>query len=79
MELRSLNRFVVVAEELHFGRAAKRMHVAESAISRQIKRLEEELELDLFDRTNRRVQLTPAGGWCFSITPVLWPLPSMRQ
>ena len=61
MELRSLNRFITVAEELHFGRAAQRLHIAESALSRQIQRLEEDLQFDLFDRTNRRVQLTPAG------------------
>lgn len=61
MELRSLNRFVVIAEELHFGRAAQRLHIAESALSRQVQRLEEDLQFDLFERTNRRVKLTPAG------------------
>jgi DNA-binding transcriptional LysR family regulator len=61
MELRALNRFVTVAEELHFGRAAERLHIAESALSRHIQKLEEDLQFDLFNRTNRRVQLTPAG------------------
>lgn len=60
--LRSLTRFVITAEELHFGRAARRLHLAESALSRQIRRLEEDLQFDLFDRNSRRVQLTPAGA-----------------
>jgi DNA-binding transcriptional LysR family regulator len=62
MEIRSLTRFVIIAEELHFGRAAHRLHVAESALSRQIQRLEEDLQFELFDRNSRRVQLTPAGA-----------------
>src|ERR1700722_17695707 len=61
MELRSLDRFITVAEELHFGRAAERLHIAGSALSRHIQKLEEDLQFDLFNRTNRRVQLTPAG------------------
>ena len=61
MELKHLRSFVVLAEELHFSRAALRLHLAQSAVSAQIKRLEEEVGGPLLNRTTRQVELTEAG------------------
>jgi DNA-binding transcriptional LysR family regulator len=74
LDIRLLRSFVVVAEELHFSRAAQRLFVAQQALSRDIRRLEHQAGVTLLDRTTRRVSLTPAGHALLRRAPELLAL-----
>ncbi|MGH3486399.1 MAG: LysR family transcriptional regulator [Actinopolymorphaceae bacterium] len=61
MELRDIEIFLTLAEELHFGRTAARLHVTTARVSQAVKKQERHIGGALFDRTNRAVKLTPLG------------------
>ena len=63
MELTALRYFVTVAHELHFHRAAEKLHMTQAPLSAAIRKLEDELEVRLFERTSRSVKLTEAGAF----------------
>ncbi len=77
MELRHLRCFIAVAEELHFARAAERLHIEQSPLSRAIKELEEDLGAQLFVRTTRSTRLTRAGRMFLEHVPRV--LASLQQ
>jgi DNA-binding transcriptional LysR family regulator len=62
VEQRDIEIFLTLADELHFGRAAERLHVSTARVSQTIKKLERRIGAPLFERTSRRVELTPIGG-----------------
>lgn len=79
MEIRHAQAFIAVAEELHFGRAAQRLHIAQPPLSRLIRSLEAELGVTLFDRNTHRVALTPVGETLLEAARELVMIPQRMQ
>jgi hypothetical protein len=80
MELRHITSFLVLAEELHFGRSAARLHISQPSLSLQLQQLERRVGVELVARTSHSVRLTPAGEasagkpgcWSVSLTGPSW-------
>lgn len=80
MNLRDLHYFVVLAEVMHFGEAAKRCHISQPTLSMQIRKLEEELGLSLFERNNKQVMLTEGGrGLLVRAQQILTEVSEMKE
>ena len=71
MDLEEVQSFVIVAEELHFGRAAERLHLDQSSLSRRVSHLERSFNVPLLDRSSRRVRLTTSGAYLLLNAPLL--------
>lgn len=71
VELRDIEIFLVLAEELHFGRTAQRLHVSQARVSQAIKKQERRIGAELFTRTSRTVHLTEVGQPDFTVGPTL--------